>query len=358
MKNLITRTISLICAVTLLICALSVCAFAEETPATFTDLPEKEEQAVPEEEQPVPEEEIPEESEQGTSEETEGEPGDGAVESVEILITKNMKLGDSWEGVTRDTRLVVLKLDVDTPQTVHLILEGQNAWASVQKSDRLEDEPKQIPTDGETKLAVISWEAEQGSYLITIGPEVPNMMANVSVMTLDEEAYLAREEAKNEEPEVEDGEETEAEQGEDTVEEIPEEPADKEEEPEGTDPKQEEPTEEDTEEPTDNDLEEGQNNEPGEEETSTEPEEPQERSAYITLSWDTDNPHFGDIAHFELHMTGYENLSYTLQWQTSLDKEVWTDYTGATDPNLDIVLTEENDGVYFRLMIYVEGEDE
>ncbi len=85
---------------------------------------------------------------------------------------------------------------------------------------------------------------------------------------------------------------------------------------------------------------------------------PEDCSVQISISWDTDDPQVGDVAHFDSVLTGYENLPYTLQWQTSRDNETWTDYPGATGPQLDVILTEDMDGILFRLSVNVESKQE
>ena len=90
----------------------------------------------------------------------------------------------------------------------------------------------------------------------------------------------------------------------------------------------------------------------------TETVSPEDCSVKISVSWDTEDPQIGDIAHFDSVLTGYENLPYTLQWQTSRDNETWTDYPGATGPQLDVVLTEDMDGILFRLSVNVESKQE
>ena len=93
-------------------------------------------------------------------------------------------------------------------------------------------------------------------------------------------------------------------------------------------------------------------------EEATETVSPDDCSVQISVTWDTEDPQIGDVAHFDSVLTGYESLPYTLQWQTSRDNETWTDYPGATGPQLDVVLTEDMDGVLFRLSVNVESTQE
>jgi len=48
---------------------------------------------------------------------------------------------------------------------------------------------------------------------------------------------------------------------------------------------------------------------------------------------------------------GYEGLDYSLQWQYSTDGENWTDVEGETGEKMDVVVTEENDLYYWRIVV-------
>ena len=448
MKNRFIRMLSILCTIMLVTGLVSVWASAEETAATPTDLtPSREEEAtVPEEEEtvipekkeeetiPAPEEktEVPEEEpkvpetreEEKKEEVQEPEP---PVDSVEVIITKSVRLGETWEGVTRDTKLTVLKLDLDKAQTIHLIVEGKNAWANIRKSEQSADNLRKVEANSETKLAVINLEAEAGSYLITIGPVEPNKMAKAKATILDDQGYAAweaslenSEEEPVEEPEAEKETEPTEEQPEEPetepTEELTEEPAEEEsgepedesaEEPEAeqeTEPTEEqpeeaetEPAEELTEEPAEEPMEEEagepeeepagepeeelteeQAGEPEEETTEEandeDPEEPAEepeeenepaeeepesgRSVDVEIKWDVAYPIVGDTAHFTATLNGYEDVDYTVQWQYSPDKETWYDIQGETDTTMDMVITEENNVVYWRIIVYVEENQE
>ncbi|QUA53191.1 hypothetical protein [Aristaeella lactis] len=407
MKNRFIRMLSILCTIMLMTGLVSVWASAEETAATPTDLapsqeeeaavPEEEETAVPEEkaeeeiETPedkpqVPETEedekeenpqVPETEEDGKEEEIkEPEP---PVDSVEVIITKSVRLGETWEGVTRDTKLTVLKLDLDKAQTIHLIVEGKNAWANIRKSEQSADNLRKIEANSETKLAVINLEAEAGSYLITIGPVEPNKMAKAKATILDDQGYAAweaslenSEEEPVEEPEAEKETEPTEEQPEEPetepAEELTEEPAEEEageseEEPAG-EPEEElteeqagEPEEETTEEANDEDPKEPAE-EPEEENEPAEEEPESGRSVDVEIKWDVAYPIVGDTAHFTATLNGYEDVDYTVQWQYSPDKETWYDIPGETDTTMDMVITEENNVVYWRIIVYVEENQE
>ena len=289
MKTSFIRMLSILCAILLMTGLISAWACAEGVPATPTDLTSNEEGPVP-----------AEETEQGETED--------AVDSVEVIITKSIRLGESWQGVTRNTKLVVLKLDLDKAQTVHLTVEGRNVWANVRKADQADTDLRKVLTDSETGRAVITWDAEAGSYLITIGPEEPNIMAKAQAVVLDSQAYAEWEESLADAEPVEEPEEI----------------------PEG---------------------------EP-EEEPETEPEIPDDRSIRVDVTWDVPDPVIGDTAHFTAVLDGYEDLTYTIQWQYSPDRKTWYDIPNETSANMDVVVTEENNVVYWRILVFIEEEQE
>lgn len=383
MKNRFIRMLSILCTIMLMTGLVSVWASAEETAATPTDLtPSREEEAaVPEEEGTViPEEkaeeeietpedkpqvpeteedekeenpQVPETEEDGKEEEIkEPEP---PVDSVEVIITKSVRLGETWEGVTRDTKLTVLKLDLDKAQTIHLIVEGKNAWANIRKSEQSADNLRKVESNPETKRTVINLDAEAGSYLITIGPVEPNKMAKAKATILDDQGYAAWEAALENSTEEETAEEPAAEPENENAKEKPDEPeAEAENEPEEEQPEETatEPAEELTDEPAEEPEE-----EPVEEEKS-ESEITKERHITVDVSWDVPEPVIGDTAHFKAILEGYDGLQYTMQWQYSPDDINWTDIPNETKTTMDVVVTPENNIVYWRILVYVEDSQE
>ena len=396
MKNRFATIFSLLCALILAVCAVSACA--DETAATATDLPEEEavqpaeteeeaapateeensqevteapqEKKEPEAEQSeadIPEEnlreEMPEAGEEKTAQpeeevlQAESEKGtEESRTSAEMIISKAVRIGSIWEGLTKDTTPAILKLDVDQAQTVHLIVEGKKViWATVEKSDRPETNPQKVLSDPETKRVMISLEAEKGSYLIKIGPEEPNRNAKVIVTILDDEGFEAWLLALEEETEA--GKTESPEQAEEQIE--PEQQGD--EKPAETEPENEVPgegaeAEQETEPETENPAEPDPEGEHETEETENEPESvlPANRSIDVALTWDTENPQIGDTAHLKATLNGYDELSYTLQWQYSADDRNWTDAAGETNDNIDITISEENNYLYWRILVYIE----
>ena len=406
MKNRFIQMFLVICAVMLMICAVSVWAAAEDATATPTDLaPVEQEGSVPETTEPEttePETTEPETTEPETTEPQAAEPeatdpeeavDEEAADSVEIIITKAVRIGDSWSGTMKKTKPAVLKLDVDHAQQVNLVVLGRHGWITVEKSDRLSDNPARTLTNDETSQTVISWYAEAGSYLITLGPVEPNLMAKLNVFIMNDNDYsewltqqqteevaeekpseeteeievLAEEideEETNDEPDeiIEEEEETKKDPEDETVEEeTGEESADN---PENEDNSEEinesEETTEDLNELTEEEepAEDDQADIEETEENIPESEMVPERHIRVDVTWDVPEPIIGDTAHFVAVMEGYDELQYTVQWQYSPDEETWYDIPNETSTTMDVVVTPENNIVYWRILVYVEESQE
>ena len=413
MKNRFIQMFLVICAVMLMICAVSVWAAAENAIATPTDLaPVEQEESVPETTEPeitepektepettdpeetVPAETEPEEAEPDASESEKAEPQaaesettepenadpeetieEDTADSVEIIITKAVRIGDSWSGTMKKTKPAVLKLDVERAQQVNLLVQGKHGWITVEKSDRLSDNPARTLTNDETSQTVISWYAEAGSYLITLGPVEPNLMAklNVSVMNATGYENWMKEQAEQQEEQQEEADEEIPEEGNDiesTEAEEPEEQPDNETPDEMTEIEEEPGEEEDATEldeysenpeaeineapEDDGDPEEPEMTEA--EDEDTEEETVQNRSIEISVTCDSPNPVVGDTAHFEAKLYGYEELTYSIQWQYSPDHKNWFDIADATELRMDVVTDDENNLYYWRVLIYVEED--
>lgn len=318
----------------------------DETGTESDILPQEEER----QEQDEPDTALPEPAENGGI-----NSGDENVEqeknsaSAEKIISRNVKIGDTWEGLTRDTIPAVLKLDLDQTQTVHILVQSRKkVQATVERSDRPETTRQSVLPDAEYQLLLISFEAEKGSSLITITPEEPNRNAKVSVSFLDNDAYTAWEEARV------------AESG-STQDKLPE-PADEQEQPdEQALPEKPEDSNEETDAEPDAEPALGPENDLTDE---AEPDEgnsfelPANRSANITISWDDPHPAYGCTAHFKAELTGYDDLDYSLQWQWSEDNEVWNDVTDAVSDSMDVVYSEENGDYQWRILVYIIRPDE
>ena len=319
MKIRFTRMISILCAVMLLISAVSVWAAAEDV-NTPTDLPPVEEEKTAEPE----------------------EPKDEGITSVEIVITKTLTINQSWEGKMSKTKPAVLKLDLATAGRVNMVIDGKDVWATVQKADRLTENPPRIQTDSETGMLTYGWEAEAGSYLITLGPVEPNLLARATVSFMDNQAFQtwqAEQEKANAEPEPEQDPEPEPE-------------PEKEPEPETEPAKELEPEEEPSNEPE---------NKPEEEqpvENGPESENKPERHITVEVTFDVPNPAIGDTAHFKANLEGYEGLTYSMQWQYGPDKKTWHDIPGETNETMDVIVNETNNMYYWRILVYIEQDQE
>ena len=95
-----------------------------------------------------------------------------------------------------------------------------------------------------------------------------------------------------------------------------------------------------------------------EDENRPESESVQERDITVDITWDVPNPVVGDTAHFKATLDGYDGLDYSIQWQYSPDCETWYDLINETNETMDVVVTEENNKVYWRILVYVEDERE
>ena len=78
-----------------------------------------------------------------------------------------------------------------------------------------------------------------------------------------------------------------------------------------------------------------------------------ERGIDIYLKWEGDELHFGDEVQMVAVPNGYENASYTLQWQTRKPGAEWTDVPGATEQVHASVLTEDNYADEWRVVLTV-----
>ena len=383
--KLIQKALAVLCALVL----LSSFAFAEEeSVATPTDLgPIVTEEQIPEEDtvsegeeasetasetgpedvlpednqyEEEPADEIPvEEPNEVTTEETDE---DDSAPGIEIVIAKTLRPGQSWNGTIKRNTPTILKLDLERAQMIYILVKGEDVLAAVQKADRYDDTVSGKLTNAETNELVIELNAEAGSYLISLKAGDNSLLAKTEVIIMDQAAYdtwnaehqVVEEDEQMDETtaEQEAGTETEPEDVTDEPETVPEQPAEPETETEeNTEPKPEGEPEEVIEEETEAET---------EEETEAEPEEKPEpeRNIEVYVTWDVPEPMIGDTAHFHAVLTGYEELSYTMQWQFSSDRKEWTDIIGETNDTMDVAVTEENNLVYWRIVVYLEEDQE
>lgn len=350
MKIRFNRILSFICAV-MMTCAICAWAYAEEDPATPTDLSPAEETVPAEEPETVP----AADPEVKPAEEPEEENAEEPITSVEVVITKTLAIGGSWEGKVSKTKPAILKLDVKQRCTVHILVEGKDVWASVEKADHHTENPPRIQTDPDTERTIVSLEAEEGSYLITLGPVEPNLLGMVAVTFMNNKAYTAWEAVQEANEQTEDEPEEEHEEiPEETPEETPEEapvPDD-----ENTIPKDEDviPDEEDNTQDDENAVQDDEDAIPEETEEAPRPQ----RHIDVEVTWDVAEPMIGDTAHFNAKLEGYDGLTYTMQWQYGPDNETWYDLPGETSTTMDVVVNEENNLYYWRIIVYIEDDQE
>ena len=77
------------------------------------------------------------------------------------------------------------------------------------------------------------------------------------------------------------------------------------------------------------------------------------RKIDIYARWEGDALAFGDTATLYASLTGYDNVEYALQWQTSKDNASWTDVPGATGASCSVTVTEDNYLDYWRVVVSV-----
>lgn len=383
--KLIKKALAVLCALVL----LSSFAFAEEeSVATPTDLgPVVTEEQIPGEDaaeadpeddhsDEAPADEIPvEEPDEETTEETNEE---DSAPGIEIVIARTLRPGQSWNGTIKRNTPTILKLDLERAQKIYILVKGEDVLAAVQKADRYDDMASGKLTDTETKELVIGLDAEAGSYLISLKAGDNSLLAKTEVTIMDQAAYdawIAEHQAAEKDEQLDEtaaeqeaGTEAEtdasADEPEADSEQIAEEEYDAEEKPEEEPEKEpesepvEEVKEDAGEEPEDEPEEiPGEDNEEEVEDVPETIPEP-ERSIEVNVTWDVPEPIIGDTAHFHAILTGYEGLSYTMQWQFSPDRKEWTDITGETNDTMDVVVTEENNLVYWRIVVYLEDDQE
>ncbi len=93
----------------------------------------------------------------------------------------------------------------------------------------------------------------------------------------------------------------------------------------------------------------------GEVEEEIIPELPEDRTVNVVLTWDDEKPGFGSTAHFTAELSGYEGLQYTFQWMQSTDDVNWEPVEGETGETMDVVVTQDNYQMYWRVDVHVTG---
>lgn len=99
------------------------------------------------------------------------------------------------------------------------------------------------------------------------------------------------------------------------------------------------------------------NQEPDEKEASSNIPElsiPENASITYDVFWDGEAA-VGEVAHFVAVVTGMEDYNYQLQWQASEDNEKWFDLDNETGMKMDVLITNENCDLYWRVQMKVTG---
>ena len=81
------------------------------------------------------------------------------------------------------------------------------------------------------------------------------------------------------------------------------------------------------------------------------------RSVSITADWGEGELFFGAEATLSAVLKGYDNVAYTLQWQTSKNGEEWADVAGATDESYVMTVTQENYLDFWRVIVTVAADE-
>ncbi len=87
-----------------------------------------------------------------------------------------------------------------------------------------------------------------------------------------------------------------------------------------------------------------------------EDEQDVERRIEIKISYKGDSVQFGDTVTLKAKLYGYENTTYTLQWQQSTDNQRWVDIEGADEINYTFTVTAENYTNLWRVVVNVLEE--
>lgn len=82
------------------------------------------------------------------------------------------------------------------------------------------------------------------------------------------------------------------------------------------------------------------------------------RSIDIYASWEGDALYFGAEARLTAALRGYDNVVYTVQWETSKDGANWRAVEGANATTYALTVTEENYMDFWRVRVTVTGVDQ
>ena len=93
-------------------------------------------------------------------------------------------------------------------------------------------------------------------------------------------------------------------------------------------------------------------------ETENELTEPEAQKLKFEIICSEGGAMFGDTVKFVATLDQCDITDYTLQWQSSEDDENWTDIEGANSETMDVVVTEDNYYLYWRVVAYGKAATE
>ena len=79
------------------------------------------------------------------------------------------------------------------------------------------------------------------------------------------------------------------------------------------------------------------------------------RGVKVEMVTDAQVLHFGDTVKLRATLTGYDNVTYTIQWRYSADGETWHDCPNETGTEMSVVVSEQNYRNYWNVLVTVTG---
>ena len=84
---------------------------------------------------------------------------------------------------------------------------------------------------------------------------------------------------------------------------------------------------------------------------------PDDFAIHFNASWEGEELHFGDTAHFYVTAEGDDGIDYYIVWQWSEDNENWNTVEDENGKELDLTVTEENYLWYWRIKAKLREQD-
>ena len=79
------------------------------------------------------------------------------------------------------------------------------------------------------------------------------------------------------------------------------------------------------------------------------------RSIDLYATWNNQTPTLGGTVTFIAALKGYDNLIYTVNWQTSPDNENWVDIPDVIGLRYDVTTSLDNYADYWRVQVVITG---